>query len=219
MGRRVDGCRFRLNFNGHPSSAHRSPGMSARSWRLEAEAFNARASEAIRTAILEVPISDEETGISGRLIDFEDETAVAYGESKVADEGDIVPFEVGGGGAIRRKLQRRGAAHETTSLRVSWRAAGLNRGAACGGARLLHSSAIGRGCASREAGAALKQGSFALADQLHAERVTISDVRIEALTETRMTSNDSQIGIAMRCSAQSLMPTKSSTQESSPSRR
>lgn len=96
MGRRVDGCRFRLNFNGHPSSAHRSPGMSARSWRLEAEAFNARASEAIRTAILEVPISDEETGISGRLIDFEDETAVAYGESKVADEGDIVPFEVGG---------------------------------------------------------------------------------------------------------------------------
>lgn len=97
MGRRVDGCRFRLNFNGHPSSAHRSPGMSARSWRLEAEAFNARASEAIRTAILEVPISDEETGISGRLIDFEDETAVAYGESKVADEGDIVPFEVGGG--------------------------------------------------------------------------------------------------------------------------
>lgn len=64
------------------------------------EDFNARISEAIRTAITREDARRKESGDPVRLIDFEDRTTIALGIPKTEDNGWIVEFEVGGMGQL-----------------------------------------------------------------------------------------------------------------------
>lgn len=71
-------------------------GMKTVSGKWGTEAFNSRASEAIREAVLDRHVSLGGSDEPARLIDFEDETEIVYGDPSEKEDGMAIPFEVGG---------------------------------------------------------------------------------------------------------------------------